>query len=116
MTGPGAAASRRRWCSTTPRAAARSTPRRCWLATPACCSATATRSTRAWPRRDGGEGATLVYCWSHVRREFYDLAKKKTAPIAAEALRRIAALYQPVEKVVGQPEGSGAMLKATAAV
>ena len=42
---------------------------------------------------DGGEGATLVFCWSHVRREFYDLAKKNTAPIAAEALQRIAALY-----------------------
>ena len=52
---------------------------------------------------DGGEGATLVYCWSHVRREFYDLAKKNTAPIAAEALRRIAALYAVEATVRGQP-------------
>ena len=36
---------------------------------------------------------TLAFCWSHVRRGFYDLAKAK-APIALEALRRIAALYQ----------------------
>ena len=36
---------------------------------------------------------TLAFCWSHVRRGFYDLAKAK-APIAIEALRRIAALYE----------------------
>src|ERR1700733_6380170 len=35
---------------------------------------------------------TLAFCWSHVRRGFYDLAKAK-APIATEALKRIAALY-----------------------
>ena len=52
---------------------------------------------------DGGQGATLVYCWSHVRREFYDLTKKNTAPIAAEALRRIAALYAVEATVRGQP-------------
>jgi transposase len=53
--------------------------------------------------QDGGEGATLVYCWSHVRREFYDLTKKNTAPIAAEALRRIAALYAIEDTIRGQP-------------
>jgi hypothetical protein len=36
---------------------------------------------------------TLAFCWAHVRRGFYDLAKTK-APIATEALKRIAALYQ----------------------
>ena len=36
---------------------------------------------------------TLAFCWSHVRRGFYDLAKAK-APIAIEALKRIAALYE----------------------
>jgi hypothetical protein len=35
---------------------------------------------------------TLAFCWSHVRRGFYDLAKAK-APIAIDALKRIAALY-----------------------
>ena len=39
----------------------------------------------------------------HVRREFYDLAKKNTAPIAAEALRRIAALYAIEDTIRGQP-------------
>jgi transposase len=36
----------------------------------------------------------LAFCWSHVRRGFYDLAKGGKAPIASEALRRIAALYR----------------------
>jgi transposase len=34
----------------------------------------------------GGPGATLAFCWAHVRREFIELARKKTAPIAAETL------------------------------
>ena len=37
---------------------------------------------------------TLAFCWSHVRRGFYDLAQGGAAPIATEALRRIAALYR----------------------
>jgi transposase len=37
---------------------------------------------------------TLAFCWSHVRRGFYDLAKGGNAPIATEALQRIAALYR----------------------
>jgi hypothetical protein len=44
---------------------------------------------------------TLAFCWSHVRRGFYDLAKAK-APIAMEALRRIAALYAIEDKVRGK--------------
>jgi len=44
---------------------------------------------------------TLTFCWSHVRRGFYDLAKAK-APIAMEALRRIAALYQIEDGVRGK--------------
>jgi transposase len=38
-------------------------------------------------------GPTLAFCWAHARREFVDLAKGGAAPIAEEALRRIAALY-----------------------
>ena len=38
--------------------------------------------------------SALAFCWSHVRRGFYDLAKGGSAPIAAEALERIAALYR----------------------
>jgi transposase len=44
--------------------------------------------------KPGDDGITLAFCWSHVRRGFYDQAKTKTAPIATEALERIAALYR----------------------
>ena len=43
----------------------------------------------------------LAFCWSHVRRGFYDLAKA-TAPIATEALQRIAALYRIEADVRGK--------------
>jgi hypothetical protein len=66
------------------------------------CDGYAAYGSLAAPK--GGEGgATLVYCWSHVRREFFDLAKNKTAPIAEEALRRIAALYVIEDEVRGKP-------------
>ena len=39
----------------------------------------------------------LAYCWSHVRRGFYELAASR--PVAAEALVRIAQLYA-VEKEI----------------
>ena len=35
----------------------------------------------------------LAFCWSHVRRNFYDIQVATPAPIAAEALMRIATLY-----------------------
>jgi len=35
----------------------------------------------------------LAFCWSHVRRRFYELAAAGPAPIASEALVRIKALY-----------------------
>ena len=35
----------------------------------------------------------LAFCWSHVRRRFYELAASGPAPIASEALTRIGALY-----------------------
>ena len=50
-----------------------------------------------------GEGITLAFCWSHARREFIELAKGKTAPIATEALRRMAALYAVEAEVRGKP-------------
>ena len=38
--------------------------------------------------------ARLVFCWAYVRRRFYELAQAGSAPIATEALARIAALYR----------------------
>jgi hypothetical protein len=48
-------------------------------------------------------GPTLAFCWAHVRREFFDLSKGGTAPIATEALQRIAALYAIEAAVRGKP-------------
>ena len=46
---------------------------------------------------------TLAFCWSHVRREFIELAKGKTAPIAQETLQRAAALYAIEAELRGKP-------------
>ena len=44
----------------------------------------------------------LAFCWSHVRRHFYELANPGPAPIAAEALTRIAALYRIEQEIRGR--------------
>ena len=42
----------------------------------------------------GGNQVTLAFCWAHVRRRFYELAVAGAAPMASEALTRIAELYR----------------------
>jgi transposase len=49
--------------------------------------------------RPCGDAIVLAFCWSHLRRRFYDIAKDGNAPIASEALERIAALYA-IEKTI----------------
>lgn len=51
--------------------------------------------------RPGGS-SVLAYCWAHVRRGFFDAAKGDAAPIAQEALRRIAALYDIERELQGR--------------
>jgi transposase len=46
----------------------------------------------ALPTRAGG-AITLVFCWAHVRRKFYELYVGQNQPIATEALARINQLY-----------------------
>jgi transposase len=46
-----------------------------------------------------GEAIALAFCWAHLRRQFFDIAKDGNAPIASEALERIAALYV-IEKTI----------------
>src|ERR1700736_5861403 len=46
----------------------------------------------------------LAFCWSHVRRHFYELANPGPAPIATEALTRIAALYQIEQDIRGRSD------------
>jgi len=49
-----------------------------------------------------GEGVTLVHCWAHCRRRFFDIAKAGPAPIAREALQRIALLYDIEAEIRGK--------------
>jgi len=44
----------------------------------------------------------LAFCWAHVRRRFYELAAAGPAPIASEALQRIARLYAVETDIRGQ--------------
>jgi transposase len=45
---------------------------------------------------------SLAFCWSHVRRKFYELAQSGPAPIATEALQRIAELYKIESDIRGR--------------
>ena len=45
----------------------------------------------------------LAACWAHARRKFYEFHQATGSPIAAEALRRIAALYGVERRIRGQP-------------
>jgi transposase len=53
------------------------------------------------PKRAGGP-ATLAFCWAHWRRQWFDLAKSPPAPIATEALKRIAELYEIEAEIRGK--------------
>ena len=39
------------------------------------------------------ERITVAFCWSHLRREFFEIAERGDAPIATEAVARIAQIY-----------------------
>lgn len=52
--------------------------------------------------RGQDERLDLAFCWTHWRREFFDLAKSGHAPIATEMLARIAALYVIEADIRGQ--------------
>ncbi|MGA0565683.1 IS66 family transposase [Ancylobacter sp. VNQ12] len=50
----------------------------------------------------GRTAVNLAFCWAHVRRRFYELAQTGPAPIADEALQRIAALYHVEAHIRGR--------------
>ena len=99
---PWRAARRRQWCTAMHRGAAAITPQPC------CRGYTGVLQTDGYagyrsladPKRPGGP-ATLAFCWAHWRRQFFDLAKSPPAPIATEALKRIAELYQIEAEIRG---------------
>jgi hypothetical protein len=43
---------------------------------------------------DENDAPQLAFCWAHVRRKFYDIHVATQSPLADEALRRIAELYE----------------------
>jgi transposase len=45
---------------------------------------------------------TTAFCWAHVRRPFFEIARKGDAPIATQALLRIAQLYRVEQKIRGK--------------
>ena len=49
------------------------------------------------------EGPQLAFCWAHGRRKFYDIHVATKAPLAEEALRRIAELYAIEADIRGIP-------------
>jgi transposase len=48
-----------------------------------------------------GAGVILAHCWAHCRRRFFEIAHKGPAPIACEALQRIAKLYEIEAEICG---------------
>ncbi|MGY2933162.1 hypothetical protein ACVWZ6_002764 [Bradyrhizobium sp. GM6.1] len=63
---------------------------------------TMTRETRA----DALSG-TLAFCWSHLRRRFVKIEREASpapAPVAREALERIAQLYAVEEALGGRSD------------
>ena len=44
----------------------------------------------------------LAFCWAHVRRKFFELAKADASPTATDALKLIKALYAIEDEVYGQ--------------
>ena len=55
------------------------------------------------PDSEGGtaDGVILAHCWAHCRRRFFEIAQKRPAPIAREALQRIAKLYEIEAEIRG---------------
>jgi hypothetical protein len=54
------------------------------------------------PARPGGP-VTLAYCWSHLRRKFYEVYVGGHSPIATQALARIKELYEIEDEIRGLP-------------
>jgi len=53
----------------------------------------------------------FAFCWAHARRKFFDFHHATGSPIAAEALRRIAELYQIEARVRGRPPDERARIR-----
>jgi transposase len=65
------------------------------------CDGYAAYKSLADPARVGGP-ITLAFCWAHWRRKFVEIDRGGAAPIAREALERIAALYAVESRIRGR--------------
>ncbi len=64
----------------------------------------------------GNDGVTLAGCWSHSRREFYEVHVAKTSKVATETVERLAKLWEVEETIRGQsPEARAAVRKEVSA-
>src|SRR5205823_14428015 len=93
---------RRRWSTTTRRDAAATTRQHSLEGYSGVLQTDAYAGYRGLtdPKRVGGP-ATLAFCWAHWRRQWFDLTKSPPAPIATEALKRIAELYEVEAEIRG---------------
>jgi transposase len=55
----------------------------------------------------------LAFCWAHARRKFFDFHHATGSPIAAEALQRIAELYQIEARIRGRPPDERVRIRQT---
>ena len=53
----------------------------------------------------------FAFCWAHVRRKLFDFHHATGSPIAAEALRRIAELYQIEGRIRGRPSDQRSQIR-----
>lgn len=58
-----------------------------------------------------GDKIREVACMAHVRRKFFDIHKATNSPIAEEALKRIAALYEIEKRIRGKPPDERACVR-----
>jgi transposase len=63
----------------------------------------------------GNETPQLAFCWAHTRRKFYDIRVATKSPLAEEALRRIASLYEIEAAIRGQRNSANLCASNTAA-
>ena len=66
----------------------------------------------AGEHKERKEGAVqFAFCWAHARRKFFDFHHATGSPIAAEALRRIAELYQIEARIRGRRPDQRAQIR-----
>jgi transposase len=67
---------------------------------------------KALAGKERKEGAVqFAFCWAHARRKFFDFHHTTGSPIAAEARRRIAELYQIEARIRGRPPEQRAQIR-----